>query len=517
LEHLLAKDPTKAAELAASFNQGNAIRKHLAISTKLVSLAGKCPEGLADFIKLVEIPIEIVYAYGLGPWQTVTTSLPPQSGDERARHIRDAVALLAERNPALAEATVESLTGWHREQALAGLLIGRSGTDLDAAIHSLSERAESPGMKENVLQFLLTKWIEIEPRQAIAALDKLQKGKGEIRAVPSGKLSKSLMRSELLAAYAERDFEGCMTLLGEVGTKADVGDKLYQVITSQLRENPAPTLDAMEKLANRLTPGLYLNWIPYGDPALAQIIWNWCASRQSNEFVKLVASTVLMANAHADPELAIELFLRQPDLVTEFPRSSFSRVFERYTVDDAKRILGKLPEKERFGTIHSLLTSRNLEWDVSDCQSLYDSLPENSREQPAEGIAARLAESDPEAAVAWILSQPEGEIRNSSVRGLIEYDPLSASEWVDQLEPGEMRDSAAWQLADKLADQGDFESAIAWASNSSNPKSRPGLMTDILLRAAKTEPVETLEGLINQSGLSIEERKSLHEKTTSGQ
>ena len=518
-EQLLVTDPARAAELAASFNPGNAIPKYLAISSKLVGLVGKSPESLAAFIKLVEIPIEVIYADGLGSWQTATTALPPQSGDERARQIRDAVALLAERDPALAEATVDSLKGWHREQALAGLLIGEAGTDLNAAIRALSERSEAPAMKENVLKFLLTEWIEIDPRSAIAELDKLQKGNGTMQALPSGKLSSSLMRSELFATYAEQDFAGCMTLLGEVGTKADVGEKLNQVIASRLQENPFSTLETMEKLEDRLKTGPFMNWIHLTGQEMAPIIWDWCASRPSNEFVKSVASTVLGANAHADPELAIDLYLRNPDLATEFPISAFALVFNRYTLDDVKRILGKLPEKERFGTIGSMLRSRTLEWDVSDCLSLYDDLPSSHREAAAEGIASRMVESDPDAAIAWVLSQPEGEIRNASIHGLIsswtESDPVSASEWVDQLEPGGMRDSAARQLADKLAAQGDFESAIAWASDIADRKTRPGLMQSIIERASKTESAEALEALIDQSGLSSDERKSLHEKITS--
>lgn len=518
-EQLLAKDPARAAGMAASFNRKDAIPKYLAVSSKLASLAVKAPQGLAEFIKLVEIPSKLNSEYPQGSWQKLPTALPPQADGERAGHIRDAVALLAEKDPALAEATVDSLTGWHREQALAGLLAGRAGTDLAASIRVLSERSEAPAMKENVLQFLLTKWIGIDPRQAITALDELQKGNGAMRAVPSGKLASSRMRSELFGAYAERDFDGCMTLLGEVGTKADVGERFCQVVAARIRENPVPTLDAMEKLASRLKTTRPENWTYLTGKEMAPVIWEWCARRQSNNYVKSLASTVLAANAYADPEFAIELYLRNPDLAAEFPTSSFSQVFSRYTVDDAKRILARFPEKERNNTIYSMLRSRNLEWDVSDCLALYENLPENRRDQSAEGVASRIAESDPEAAVAWALSQPEERIRNSSVSGLIaswaDFDPVSASEWADQLEPGGMRDTAASQLADKLSAQGDYESAIAWASGIADQKSSPGVKTDILLRAAKTESGEALEALIEQSGLSDNERKSLYEKIAS--
>jgi RNA polymerase sigma factor (sigma-70 family) len=518
-EQLLAKDPARAAELAASFNQGDGIPKYLPISSKLMSLVGKHPEDLAAFIKLVEIPSRQVIEYGLGSWQTVNTALPPLSDDERAGSIRDAVALLAERNPALAETTVDSLKGWHREQALAGLLIGQTGMDLDAAILALSERPESPAMKENVLQFLLTKWMEIDPRQAIAELDQLQKGDGVMPRVPSGKLYSSLTRSDLLAVYAERDFEGCMALLDEVGPGLGVGEKFYAAVAEHLREDPVSTLEAMEKFENKPGKVLFRQWIGLADRKTAPAVWDWCASREPNDFVRSVATSVLSANADEDPGLAIDLYLQNPDLATEFPGHAIAQAFNNYSVDEAKRILGRIPEKERIDTIHTMLRSEDLDWNVADCLDLYESLPNNHRDDPAEQIAFRLAESDPGAAVAWALSQPEGRIRNSSVKGLIgswaELDPVAASEWVDQLESGITRESAAWQLADKLADQGDYESAIAWASSIADQKNRPGRINSIILRASKSESAEALEALFDQSGLSSDERKSLHEKIAS--
>ena len=520
-EQLLAHDPARAAQMAASFNQGNDQPKYLAISSKLVSLAGKHPEGLADFIKLVEIPSKLTSDYGLGSWQTAGTALPPQSDEERAGQIRDAVALLAERDPALAEATVDSLKGWHREQALAGLLIGRAGTDLDAAIRALSERSEAPGMKETVLQFLLTKWMEIDPRQALAALGELQKGNGAMQTLPSGKLRSSLLRSDLFAEYAKRDFEGCMALLNEVGTRMDGGEKFHTAVAEHLREDPASTLAAMEKFENKPGMGPVRPWIYLADRETTQAVWDWCESREANDFVRSVATSVLSANASDNPEVTIDLYLRHPDLATEFPTAEVSNILNNYSVGEAKRILARIPDKERVRTIYSMLQSGNLKWDVSDCQDLYESLPENRRDNPAGRIASRLAESDPDAAIDWALSQPEGRIRNCSVNGLIgswaEFDPVSASEWVDQLGPGEMRDSAALELARKLADQGDFESAVAWALNSADQNNRPGQMKEIILRASKTASAAVLEALIKQSGLSSAEMKSLHEKVISEQ
>ena len=126
-EQMLAKDPVRAGEMAASFNTDPKTLRYLEISSKLASLVGKNPEGLASFINLVAIPSRLVSDYGISSWQSVSVALPPQSDLARAGHIRDAIALLAERDPALAEATVDSLRGWHREQALAGLIIGQTG------------------------------------------------------------------------------------------------------------------------------------------------------------------------------------------------------------------------------------------------------------------------------------------------------------------------------------------------------------------------------------------------------
>lgn len=518
-EQMLAKDPVRAGEMAASFNTNPKNPRYLEISSKLVSLVSQNPEGLANFINLVEMPYRLTMDYGITSWQSAPIALPPQSDEARAGHIRDAIALLAERNPALAEATIDSLRGWHREQALAGLILGRSGMDLNAAITALAQRSEAPGMKENVLEPLLKKWIEIDPRRTFETLDQLQKGNGPMTRVPSGKLSSSLLRSDLLAVYAERDFAGCMTYLTESGSGMDGAEKLYKVIAGQLRENPGPTLDAMEKLQNRPGMGQFRNW-PYAiDQDMAPTVWDWCASRERSDYVRLMASVILSASAYSDPALAIDLYLRNPKLATEFPSSEIAEALNIYSVDDAKQIFGKLPDKEREATICAMLRSQRLDWDVSDCLKLYESLNTKHRDIPAEAISARLAETDPHAAGTWALSQPEGPIRNSSVRGLIgswaDTDPVAAAEWVNGLESSDLRDTASWKLADTLADHGDFPSAIAWASAGPDPEGRLGRIESIILRAAKNQPAETVESLMDSAGLSNLEKHSLHEKILS--
>ncbi|MES2920043.1 MAG: sigma-70 family RNA polymerase sigma factor [Verrucomicrobiota bacterium] len=518
-EQMLAKDPVRAGEMAASFNTDPKTPRYLGISSKLASLVGSNPETLANFINLVAIPSNLVSNYGISSYQSMSIALPPQSDNARAGHIRDAIALLAERNPTLAEATVDSLRGWHREQALAGLIVGRTGMDLDAAITALAQRSEAPGVKENVLEPLLKKWIEIDPRKTLEALEQLQKGNGPMTRVPSGKLSSSLLRSDLLAVYAERDFAGCMTYLTESGSGMDGADKLYAVIAGQLRENPGQTLDAMEKLENK--PGMkpWRNWTYYIDQDMAPMVWDWCASREPDAYVRSVAYSVLSAFADKDPALAIDLYLQNPDLASQFPSSEIAHVLNIYSVDDAHRILGKLPDKEREDTIYAMLRSKDFDWDVTDCLPLYESLKDRHRDIPAGVISARLAEADPQAAVTWALSQPEGQIRNLSVSGLIgswaESDPVAAAEWVNGLESGDLRDTASWNLADELADQGDFLSAIAWSSSGSDQKRRLELIESILTRAAKSQPAGTVESLMDSAGLSNIEKRSLHDKILS--
>ena len=235
-EQMLAKDPVRAGEMAASFNTNPKTPRYLEISSKLASLVGNSPEGLASFINLVAMPSTLVWQYGITSYPSAPIALTPQSDNARAGHIRDAIALLAERNPALAEATVASLRGWHRDQALAGLIIGQTGMGLDAAITALAQRSEAPGLKENVLEPLLKKWIEIDPRRTLETLDQLRKGNGPMTRVPSGKLSSSLLRSDLLAVYAERDFAGGMAFLTKSGSGMDGAAKLYTALARELRD-----------------------------------------------------------------------------------------------------------------------------------------------------------------------------------------------------------------------------------------------------------------------------------------
>ena len=83
------------------------------------------------------------------------------------------------------------------------------------------------------------------------------------------------------------------------------------------------------------------------------------------------------------------------------------------------------------------------------------------------------------------------------------------------LESGDLRDTASWKLADKLADQGDFLSAIEWSSTGSDQKGRLGRIESIIIRAAKNQPAETVESLMDTAGLSNLEKHSLHEKILS--
>ena len=65
-EQMLEKDPVRAGEMAAFFNTNPKLPRYLEISSKLVSLVGKNPQGLANFINLVTIPSNVVLDYGIG-------------------------------------------------------------------------------------------------------------------------------------------------------------------------------------------------------------------------------------------------------------------------------------------------------------------------------------------------------------------------------------------------------------------------------------------------------------------
>ena len=170
--------------------------------------------------------------------------------------------------------------------------------DLDAAINALAQRSEAPGMKENVLEPLLKNWMEIDPRRTLETLEQLQKGNGPMTRVPSGKLSSSLLRSDLLAEYAERDFAGCMTYLTESGSGMDGAEKLYKVhrptAARKSRTDAGGDGEAGKQTGNETVSD---NWTYFIDQDMAPTVWDWCANREPNNYVRSVASTVLCCHS----------------------------------------------------------------------------------------------------------------------------------------------------------------------------------------------------------------------------
>ncbi len=239
----------------------------------------------------------------------------------------------------------------------------------------------------------------------------------------------------------------------------------------------------------------------------------WLESLPEGERKASTQATILGTIARTDPQRALD-FANQlgdgPDraqLVT--------KAFEVLAAKNPSQALvaaKSLPEgsgrQAALDTVIARVAASNLE----EAQRLIASLPSEAVLGASRDVATRMAKANPDSALNWANTLPEGPNRQSAYSAIAGTwagkDIEGVAAWLDQLPPSASRDAAVEGFAVRTAPK-DPEGSAIWAATLPPGQTRTAVLKRSLGIWQRYNPEAAAEWLSTTPGLSAEERQSL--------
>jgi hypothetical protein len=200
-------------------------------------------------------------------------------------------------------------------------------------------------------------------------------------------------------------------------------------------------------------------------------VWAWLKAQPKSDAVSDLQGMMLRIAGWKEPAVAMQWVKEVPDttegrrMVEQMFQSQINNGIDPAKLDD---ILAEMPENMRPALLARAFASEG-DWKTTDFEpwiARMAELPAEQRPAAAGSLAARMAATDPQAAVAWASALTDENERRSAVGSVASRwanaDSYDASQWVASLPPGGERDTAARALVNSIA-QSDPESAWTWA------------------------------------------------------
>lgn len=461
LAYLLEKDDDRAVQLAREWMR----RDPQGAVTGLIAGGGKARGPLRGMlIEIAKIApsrlVEVLSTFEKAEFSANTRAL-------------DAFATFAAKDFDAARSAAESATGEFRGQALAG--VAKAWAEKDGAASLAWVQAMPAGEdRDRALRAVLLGWAKADPLAALGRLD----------AAPPGGVNGSYgddIGASVLREAGKKDWDATIAWLrehpGKVGRNSLNG--LQEEMTHRLRVDTAGT---MHLLATGTLPGLdrvFDNALLNDGYAQRDTIWAWLEGQPPGEKTTTLRTSLLEAIGRKEPEMALNFIEKIADTTEN------EKVFDRAIVnivnggrmEQFEELLGKASPKLRPRLIEQAITNGadTVGADPAPWIERLNEIPANRRDDVIGSLAGAWAENDPEEAVRWTASLPEGKARDGAFGTIAsswaQNDPHEAARWVDTLAPGAGRDNAAESIVDALV-KSDPATAWAWAVSIQSPEQR---------------------------------------------
>lgn len=510
LEDLIAIDPHRAAEIVKDFppTQAN-------LSSKLASLARVSPETLGHFIRLLETPLlhTIHRSFRLGSFAG-----PKVSDHQRARSIRESVAIALTESPQSAETILKELEGWHLEHALAGMMEALAPQDISNALSLLKARSDSPGTKGRALGIYLESWSLKDPQKAFSFLEEFKKDSNNRKQFGSDLFS-SKTRSLIIASLAEQDLDAALTILENEKSNFGAASELGDVFARELVKDPTKILSALSGNYKNTGAMNALSSAIYQDPMTTfPMVWEWCEDQGATPFVKKLVQHSIRALVDTDLELVLSYYQKNPSLFNEPPFRNMTYAFTLTSLQESFDFLDRIPQEHQssfaaglFGKINRV---GNL-WSDDEKARLYGFLSPIHRPEAARVMVKELALANPQEAFARVEEfETPAEINSATqevIAQWVTFDPAAASNWVDDLDHGAQRKAATIELVRQFIQQENFESAWAWALDLESGPARERNLLSVVKEIKDTQSSTAAELWIQDEALSQTEFNSLQD------
>lgn len=377
----------------------------------------------------------------------------------------DAFNQFAQKDPEAARRAAESVTGPLRGQALAGVAKAWAEKEGEGALKW--GQAMPPGdERDAVLKAVLTGWAKTDPMAALDRIDLVPPGGEE-------GYHASDVGAQVLREAGKKDWDGTMRWLrdhpGKLGRSSL--DGLQDALSHRLAVDPSGTLRSMSTAGVPGMDNVLANSLLNDGYAQRDAVWQWLDQQPSNEFTKSARSWVINAVAWKEPMTALTFLDRLPD--TQENKSVIERgvgsmingggqmhMFEEFMEAASSKIR---PQLLAAGFTHGMHQSVT---DPEKWVKRLDELPEDRRINGVQSLARGWAMSDPDAAMKWALSLPEGPQREAAFGPVTSVwatnDGYEVSQWIEKQPAGTTRDIATRSLVGALMES-QPETAWTWA------------------------------------------------------
>jgi hypothetical protein len=406
--------------------------------------------------------------------------------------IQESFSIVAGSNLSGARAGAEKLTGGNRDQALAGVAQAWAKNDLESALAWIKQLPEGTDRNELFRACLMGRAAS-DPG---VALDR-------VGSVPAGGREgyfASTTGARVLKEAGDADFDGTVAWLaahpGKIKSEDMVG--LAEAVTDRLNNSAAEFLSQREADGSLgvILPAIgsaLLN----GSAGQRKTIWEWLEAQPENEATKGLKSSVLLAAAWQDPDLALRLVANSPKTpegdaqVARIARDVFNggSRFHRF-----ETLMQTAPERLRGPLLQAAFDALpgNAIEDPQTWISRVSLLPETARANAMKSVARAWAEQAPEEAVAWAgtVADPATKeaVTSSVLTAWAKNDPQTAGGWVNSTAPGPARDAATLALVYAIAQEKTNE-AWQWTVGIGNEIQRTQAAYFTIQIMAKKDPV----------------------------
>jgi hypothetical protein len=420
---------------------------------------------------------------------------------------RDAFAIMAEKDPAVARAAAESVTGPLRPQALAGVAKAWAEKDGGAAALAWAEAMAAGEARDAALKGALLGWAKTDPVAALDKIDLVPPGGDEMAYA-------SDVGAQVLQEAASKNWDATVKWLidhpGKLGSSSLNG--LQGALSKRLLKVPAATV---REIGASGLPGLahvFANSVLNEGYQARDAIWAWLDSQPSTQFNQSIRSSLVNAIAWKEPSAAMDFLERLPDTKENkelLDRGAQSMLNGGQQIASFEGWYEKASARMRPYLLQAAFTygSEQFGADPDRWLKRVQELPEERRLNAMTNVARGWAGVDPEAALEWATSIQDNGQRTqmvlSATGAWAQADPQAAATWADTLPAGPNRDGAAQALVYALSTQ-QPETAWSWALNIGDKGQRMSAL-QVAYRTMRSKDAAVAAQMLQSASLSPDE------------
>jgi hypothetical protein len=258
-----------------------------------------------------------------------------------------------------------------------------------------------------------------------------------------------------------------------------------------------------------LSSGFFSTWAKL-NPAAAL---RWFSQQENSPRLNEARSAIFYSVARSDPQRALELSAQFPEGADR--ALLVSRAIYYLSSEDPARALAAAKAQTEPSTRNAgldVVVSRLAATNIEEAQRVASELPPNSLGQSAGLLAAGLVKQNPQRALDWVRSMPEGVSKDAAYAGIAREwaarDVEAVAAWLDKLPQGSARSSAVLSFAGRSAVT-DPEGAALWLTTIPAGGERAKILTTAVTQWQRANPKAAYDWFQAAPNLSPEERSAL--------